>query len=179
MDNPSFFRTIENLIAHSDTDYNILCEDFNLVLDPVKDAFNYHDINNPNSRQSVLEIMNAKNLIDIFRLYHDKRYTWKRKNPIKQARLDYFLISSSMFDLVKTCNIKSSYRSDHSVVKLEIEYSKCQIGKGVWKSKTSLLSNQDYLNTIKALLMKKKLNMHFQSINQLISRTTPVTKIYN
>ena len=104
VDNPNFFRTIENLILLSDAEYNLLCGDFNLVLDPSKDAFNYHKINNPNSRHSVLEIMNANNLIDIFRLCHpnDKRYTWRRKNPIKQGRLDYFLISNSMFDLGAT-----------------------------------------------------------------------------
>ena len=66
VDNPNFFRTIENLTLISDADYNLLCGDFNLVLDPSKDAFNYHKINNPNSRHSVLEIMNANNLIDIF-----------------------------------------------------------------------------------------------------------------
>ena len=157
--NENFFKNIENLIAHSDADYNILCGDFNLVLDPEKDAFNYRNINNPNSRQSVLEIMNASNLIDIFRLCHpnDKCYTWRRKHPIKQARLDYFLISNSMFDLVKTCNIKSSYRSDHSSIKLEIEFSKFRIGKGIWKFNTSLLSNQDYLNTIKNIINEEKI----------------------
>ena len=158
VDNPNFFRTIENLILHSDADYNLLCGDFNLVLDPSKDAFNYHKINNPNSRQSVLEIMNANNLIDIFRLCHpnDKRYTWRRKNPIKQARLDYFLISNSMFDLINTCNIKPGYRSDHSIIQLEIEFSKFQIGKGIWKFNTSLLSNQDYLKIIKKVINEEK-----------------------
>ena len=158
VDNPNFFRTIENLILHSDADYNLLCGDFNLVLDPSKDAFNYHKINNPNSRQSVLEIMNANNLIDIFRLCHpnDKRYTWRRKNPIKQARLGYFLISNSMFDLINTCNIKPGYRSDHSIIQLEIEFSKFQIGKGIWKFNTSLLSNQDYLKIIKKVINEEK-----------------------
>ena len=77
VDNPNFFRTIENLTSHSVADYNFLCGEFNPVLGSSKDAFNYHKINNPNSRQSVLEIMNANNLIDIFRLCHpnDKRYT--------------------------------------------------------------------------------------------------------
>ena len=102
--------------------------------------------------------MNANNLIDIFRLCHpnDKRYTWRRKNPIKQARLDYFLISNSMFDLINTCNIKPGYISDHSIIQLEIEFSKFQIGKGIWKFNTSLLSNQDYLKIIKKVINKEK-----------------------
>ena len=60
-----------------------------------------------------------------------------------------------MFDLVNTCNIKPGYRSDHSIIQLEIEFSKFQIGKGLWKFNTSLLSNQDYLKVIKMWLMKK------------------------
>ena len=142
----------------SDADYNLLCGDFNLVLDPSKNPFNYHKINNPNSRHSVLEIMNANNLIDIFRLCYlnDKRYTWRRKNPIKQARLDYFLISNSMFDFVNTCNIKPGYRSDHSIIQLEIEFSKFQIGKGLWKFNTSLLSNQDFLKVTKKVINEEK-----------------------
>ena len=79
-----------------------------------------------------------------------------KKNLIKPANLDYFLISNSMFDLVNTCNIKPGYRSDHSVIQLEIEFSKFQIGKGVWKFNASLLSHQDYLKVIKKVIYKEK-----------------------
>ena len=49
-----------------------------------------------------------------------KRFTWRRRNPIKQARLDYFLISQTLADLITNCNIKPGYRSDHSRVDIDI-----------------------------------------------------------
>ena len=47
-----------------------------------------------------------------------KRYTWRKKNPLKQARLDYFLISENMMQYVKSSRIEMGYRSDHSIVTL-------------------------------------------------------------
>ena len=58
VDNPNFFENIENLIMQSNADYHIVCGDFNLVLDPTIDTNNYKNINNPRSRQKVLEIVN-------------------------------------------------------------------------------------------------------------------------
>ena len=103
-------------------DYNVICGDFNLVLDPKMDSDNYKNINNPKARQVVLNIINDYTLIDAFRTFHPevKRYSWREKNPIKQARLDYFLISDKMTDIVENCIIHPSYRSDHSIVELDI-----------------------------------------------------------
>ena len=58
-DSPTFFRNIENFLLQSQTSYNftIICGDFNLVLDPVKDTYNYKQINNPNARHVVLDII--------------------------------------------------------------------------------------------------------------------------
>ena len=53
-----FFRKVEDLLLESNNDYNILCGDFNLVLDPLKDSHNYKHINNPKSKHVVLEMIN-------------------------------------------------------------------------------------------------------------------------
>ena len=106
----TFFMTLQTLIE-SDiaTDYNVICEDFNLVLDPKLDSENYKNINNPKARQVVLNIINDYNLVDAFRTFHPevKRYSWRKKS--KQARLDYFLISDKMTDIVDNCIIRPSY----------------------------------------------------------------------
>lgn len=49
-------------------------------------------LDNSNSRQEVLDLMDNFNIKDIYRRNNPelKRYTWKRKNPIEQARLDFF-----------------------------------------------------------------------------------------
>ena len=80
------------------------------------------NINNPRARSKVLDIVKNLKLSDAFRLIHPttKRYTWRRCNPVKQARLDYFLISETFTDLVQNCQIKPGYRSDHSRVDMDI-----------------------------------------------------------
>ena len=125
----------------------------------MRDCFNYININNPRSRKKVIELMENCDLTDIYRNLHpnDKKFTWRRKNPLKQARLDYFLISNTMVDLVKCCTIKPGYRSDHSSVHLEIRLLQFQIGKGIWKLNNSLLSNMEYLDLIKKVIADEKL----------------------
>ena len=82
-DDPEFFMFIKNFIENQQTDYSIICGDFNLVLDPDLDSFNYKHINNPKVRQTVLKVINDYDLCDIYRNLHSstKRYTWRRKNP--------------------------------------------------------------------------------------------------
>ena len=159
IDNPNFFKIVENIIFESNSDYNIICGDFNLLLDPLKDSHNYKHINNPNSRQVVLEMIKRCELNDIFRFCHpdEKRFTWRRKNPIKQGRLDYFLISNALTDLVDNCSILPSYRSDHSIVQLKLSFTNFEIGRGVWKLNNSLLANKEYLSLIKNILKEEKL----------------------
>ena len=67
----------------------IICGDFNLVLCPELDYCNYLHVNNPKSREKVLELIEERSLIDPYRqLYPDSfRYTWRKK--IHLDRLDW------------------------------------------------------------------------------------------
>ena len=109
----------------------IVCGDFNLMIDPSKDSYNYRHVNNPQSRNCLIDNMNSLNLKDAFRfLNKDARcYTWHKKNPIKRARLDYFIISDNLTDLID----KPGYRSDHSLIELLMTFCKFQRGRGLWK----------------------------------------------
>ena len=153
-DTPSFFNNLANFIENNEQDYVLICGDFNLVLDPILDCFNYKCINNPNSRGKVIEILQTYNLIDLFRYLNPtlKRFTWRRKNPIKQARLDYFIVSDTFVDIISGCKIKPGYRTDHSMLELNITVNTFQRGKGLWKFNCSLLKNQEYLSLINKLI---------------------------
>ena len=96
-DNPDFFANISQYINTNPEDYVLICGDFNLVLNPKIDSFNYVNINNPKSREKLLEIIQQNNLIDIYRIQHPltTRYTWRKKNPLKQVRLDFMLVNDS------------------------------------------------------------------------------------
>ena len=94
--------------------------------------------------------MNSGDLIDFFRAIHPKTkcYTWRRQNPIKQARLDYFIGSRTLLDLITKCNISARYRSDHSSIELILKLSEFKRGKGIWKFNCSLLKDKEYLDLI-------------------------------
>ena len=80
----------------------IYCGDWNLVLDQNLDTENYRNINNPRARENVL-IIEENEYIDVCRVLNENKtkYTWRRFNPVKkQARLDFFIISEDIFQLV-------------------------------------------------------------------------------
>ena len=80
-DNPEFYQTIDILLQKYDTTYNIICGDFNLVLNPEIDTYKYKNVNNPKGREAVLSFMESDNLLDIYRHQHPqtKRYSWHQK----------------------------------------------------------------------------------------------------
>ena len=81
----------------------------------------------------VLQMINDNDLCDVYGSLHpnNKRYTWRWKNPMKQARLDFFLASSNILDIVNKCETRISYRSDHSAIELSISLNKFTCGKGI------------------------------------------------
>lgn len=91
-DEPLFYEYIKSKIAEIDH-YCILAGDFNLVLNPDIDCFNYVNLNNPKAREVVLQMMIEQDLIDCWREQNleAQQYTWFKKNPVKKARLDFFL----------------------------------------------------------------------------------------
>ena len=149
-DCPEFFTTIIRHIGTLNNNTSILCGDFNVVQDPDLDYYNYCGINNKISHEKILEIKENLNLIDPFREANPKlrRYTWRKKTPLKQARLDYFLMSENLLPSIDKCVIESSYRSDHSMVALHINFTKFIKGKPLWKHNNSLLSDINYLKTM-------------------------------
>ena len=77
--------------------------DFNVIFDTKLDA----DGGNPqlklNSVTKLLSMIAENDMCDIYRVRYpfSKRYTWRQKTPLKQRRLDYFLISDQLQDKSK------------------------------------------------------------------------------
>ena len=157
-DSPSSFEEISKLLENANGDYNILCGDFNVALDNDIDTFNYRHVNNPRSRQAIFDLMRQYDLSDIYRDLHPdtKRFTWRRRNLVKQARLDLFLASSNILDITNTCEIRASYRSDHSTIELEMKINKFLQGKGLWKFNNSLLECPEYVDLINGIIEEEK-----------------------
>jgi hypothetical protein len=73
------------------------------------------------------------NLTDPLReLYPDlKRHTWRKRTPLKQTRLDFFLISQSFNHQVHDVKIMNSYRSDHCPIILQLKLNDFILGRGL------------------------------------------------
>ena len=124
----SFFQDISNFIDEYGNNEVIICGDHNCILNPELDYYNYKNINNTKARENVLEIMNKRYLLDPFqkKIPTTKKLYMKKKtrSPCKQARLDFFLMSETLFHYVKDLMIYPSYRSDHAIVILELNLTK-------------------------------------------------------
>ena len=157
-DCPNFFDNMMSIVDDFGNDGYVICGDFNLVLHPYIDCCNYLHVNNPNARDKVLEIIDDRCLIDPFRqLYPDlHRYTWRKRTPFKQARLDFFLISEDMLTNLTNCSIEPSYRSDHSIILLNLQFNPFIRGKGLWKFNNSLLYDLEYSIIVKQKILDVK-----------------------
>ena len=95
--------------------------------------------------------MAQNDLIDTYRAINGERqkFTWKVGNPVrKRARLDYFLVSGSLISIISEANIIPGYRSDHSIVTMELNLTDQKRGKGFYKMNTSLLMDKEYIEII-------------------------------
>ena len=91
-------------------------------------------------------------LSDIFRIrYPDfRQFTWRCKNPLKQRRLDYLLISDSLQHKVETISIIPSVQSDHSVLKMKLSsLQERKQGPSYWKFNNSLLYDNTFVTKMK------------------------------
>ena len=146
---PEFVETVFENIEDMDCENVVICGDFNLIINPLIDYYNYRQTNNPNARLKLLELI-EQNKLDAFRQIspETRRYTWRKKNPFKQARLDFFLISNNLLRSLNGCTINPGYRTDHSSVNLKLSFRKFERGRGFWKFNNSLLYDITYLDTI-------------------------------
>ena len=68
------------------------------------------------------------------------------------ARLDFFLTTPDIHSQVKKHSISHGYRTDHSLLNLEINPFNSKRGKGFWKFNTSLLHDTAYIQLVKQVI---------------------------
>ena len=148
-DTPAFYEELTEMVKEYQNHNIIIVGDWNLVLDPRLDSFNYKHINNPKAKESV-ENMFKLGLTDIWREANPdcKRYTWRKTKPLKQSRLDYFLLSDYLVSSFEDTDILPGYRSDHSMVTLKLRFGKEMKRNTFWKFNCSLLKDKKYIDEI-------------------------------
>ena len=156
-DHPKFFEEVFNLACSNQHENLILCGDWNLSLNPDVDQYNYVARDRRvRSRELVKKKCLELNLHDVWRIMNGDRrqFSWRKSNPVKCARIDYFLVSNSVLNKSLSCDILPAYRSDHSRVSLRLSLSYQSRGKGLWKFNCSLLKDLSYHKLVKSVIQE-------------------------
>lgn len=153
-DEPLLFDDILYKIALYANTSILLCGDWNVVQDCNLDTYNILHKRNPKSREKIEEIIEKLELLDPWRTCHptDRKFTWRQPSPIKQSRLDYFLVTEDIYSLMKNTKIIPGYKTDHSAIVFTFSASLAKRGKGYWKFNSQLVRDVEYVKKIKTCI---------------------------
>ena len=102
--------------------------------------------------QALNDTLNKMDLIDIYRTFHPKRteYTCFSSAHGTFSRIDHILGHKSSLGKFKKIEIVSSIFSDHSAIRLDIDYRKKSVkNTNTWRLNNALLNNQEIIDEIK------------------------------
>ena len=161
-DNPGFFEDVERNLQDFVCESIIIGDDFNIILDVLKDKKGGSRFSKPNAQRQVKSMMESFDLVDIWRDQHPNlmQFTWRSYNPPVQSRLDFFLISFNLYAQVDKSEISSGFKTDHSLVKFHVVPVNEARGRGFWKFNTALLHEPEYVDKIKKCISEVKINVN-------------------
>ena len=165
-----FFNKVKSII---DTNMHlgegvIINGDFNLVLNEKRDSKGYKHHNYPNTRKSLLNLMNSLSLSDIAgKLSNSPEHTYTTSNTAemirnnfphkKTARLDFFLISNFLQENCREIVTYSKGLSDHRPVQLSYSEGTKTKKPNLWILNKELLQFPETVKKIEAAFNTIKL----------------------
>ena len=117
----------------------------------------------------LIQVRENLDLCDIWRIRKPKRkrFTFRQQHStgLIQRRLDYFFISNSLKESIKTTDTLAAFYTDHS----PISFSLCHLkkilrGKGLWKFNKFLIKNENYREQLKKLIKNALENLDQDNI---------------
>ena len=104
--------------------------------------------------EEIKKLCNLYDLSDIWRVLNPnaEEFTRRNKSFKIQCRLDFFLISNKLNDLIDKCKILYAPETDHSAILIHVksEELKHKRGPGFWKFNQSLLKDETYVTKLRA-----------------------------
>ena len=166
----TFFENLNELILNYSDRNLMIGGDFNVCLNPDLDKKGGCCETRSSYCKNLNNLIEDISLVDIWRLRNNDKLQFTRreraKSGIVQSCIDFWLISSAVEYLIKSCEIKPGYYSDHSVVNLKIDLIWTQPrGRGCWKFNNNLLNDPEYIALIKQSLNEILKNEHFDDKN--------------
>ena len=156
-DSPSakFYEHIVNVLKKEDQIYEnrmIIGGDFNCPLNPTLDKMGGLLTTRKKIVDQIEYMQNLFNVHDVWRIKHpsQKSFTRSQKSPFIFCRLDYWLISDSLYDMVGNVDIVPAIKTDHSAIILQLHKIEEGVkGPGFWKMNTSILNDAAYIDEVK------------------------------
>ena len=139
-----------------DTEENIIVGgDFNCPINPVIDKKGGSLTLRKSVVDSIEYFQDNFDLIDIWRVKNPgvKSFTWSQKSPRIFCRLDYWLISNILQDLVISTDICPAIKTDHAAIFVEVGPKDNQVkGPGLWKMNCSILEEELYIDEVTQMI---------------------------
>lgn len=140
----------------------VLCGDFNDVMDSYVDRSNNMQAHGRNSK--LLPTFVTENcLYDIWRRKNPSKNVFTRRQlvlgSLKQSRIDYIFLTSSLLIYSIYCFISHTSLSDHSFVTLILNFDDCDRGPGLWVLNNRNLKDFEYNLLIKNLVKESNVRV--------------------
>ena len=141
----------------------IIGGDINTPMNPQIDKYNATPNSQPSDYAKLwTTLFEDLNLTDIWRTLNPNkiRYTWRqggKNSPLKQSRLDYWIVSiPTIYDL-DTVEICPGFRSDHSLIAINFHKSTdATRGPSFWRFNATLLKDENYVEKIKKTIQESR-----------------------
>ena len=156
---PQYIRQMLTAIKREIDSNTIIVEDFNTPLSPM-DRSSKMKINK--ETQALSDTLNKMDLFDIYRTFHPKTadYTFFSSAHGTFSRIDHILGHKSSLGKFKKIEIISSIFSDHSAMRLDINYRKKSVkNTNTWRLHNTLLNNEVITEEIKGEIKKYQKQM--------------------
>lgn len=154
-DQCQFLRTLEDKILNFDYVNLIMGGDWNTIFSPKLDKKGGSE-QDPCNRytKKLMSFMETHELVDAIRIMHPKEHIFTRfqRNPTVLSRIDHWLVSDHLMIHAKETNVFPGFRSDHSIIHLNICEMKEPRGPGTWKFSSALLSDREYVANTNTLI---------------------------
>ena len=120
----------------------------------------------------LIQIKEKFDLCDIWRIRNPKmkRFTFRQQHILGfiQRRLDYFLVSSLLQELVNKTEFLAAFSTDHSPLPFSLDSRKDENrGKGFWKINNSLSMNSDFQTKMKFHIKSTLETLEIEGITDL------------
>jgi len=158
--NRTLFKNVEDRICRLNLKFSeakvLWGGDFNTVFDDNLDRWPPKPVNiNCELKNTCLRL----GLMDVWRERNksQRMYTWSNKNLSLQSRIDFWLISNDLEDLIKDVLIEPAVLTDHKLILIKIYLSNCLSQKNTynyWKLNNLLLNNLDFKLEVSRIIEK-------------------------